>query len=452
MHMRNGSRSSAATDRDADTYADIPLYEAVPPPFVRCFPEILRAHGYYCTNAAKKDYQFKEPPTVWDESSGQAHWRRRPKSSPFFAVFNCGMTHESQAFPDARIRPEVVSPTDVPLPPYYPDTPAARDAMARTYNNIAALDAWVGERLCELEEAGLLESTIVFFYSDHGVGLPRGKRDLYDTGVRVPLIVRFPDRSRAGTTTDRVVSFVDFGPTVLSLAGIEPDERLDGRAFLGRFEGAPRPLAFVHADRMDSVYDTKRGVTDGRFKYIRNFTPDRPLIGPNAYRERLPLTADLYRLQENGADRPEQWQIASTVRPIEEFYDTEADPWEVDNLAADPAHAGRMGDMRGALADWMARTADLGMIMPESSMVRRHIWPPGGVQPTTAIPEIVIRDGAATIRCATEGASIGYRHADEDIWRVYIPRSEIDPSRAIQAIAHRIGFRPSDIASLEPAP
>ncbi|MCA9299876.1 MAG: sulfatase, partial [Phycisphaerales bacterium] len=284
MHMRTGSRSSAATDRNPDAYGDTPLYEAVPPEFVRCFPEILRTHGYHCTNASKTDYQFDAPPTVWDDSSGRAHWRSRPDGAPFFAVFNAGVTHESQAFPDANARPVVVTPEDVPLPPFYPDTPAARDAMARTYNNIAALDRWVGDRLDELEKAGLLQSTIVFFYTDHGVGLPRGKRDLYDTGVRIPLIVRFPDRRDAGTVEPRLVSFIDFGPTVLSLAGIEPDPRLDGRAFLGAFEGERRSFAFVHADRMDAVRDTKRGVSDGRYKYIRNLTPDRPLIGPNAYR------------------------------------------------------------------------------------------------------------------------------------------------------------------------
>ena len=302
MQMRNGSPSRSAIEKDPDAYADIPGYEAVPPAFVRCFPEHLRAAGYYCTNNSKKDYQFREPIGVWDESSNQAHWRNRAEGQPFFAVFNHGGTHESQAFPESRRRPQVVSPEDVPIPPFYPDTPAVRDALARTYNNIAAMDLWVGGKLDELEDAGLLDNTIVMFYSDHGVGLPRGKRSCYDTGTRVPLIVLYPDGQGAGTTESRVVSFVDFGPTVLSLAGIEPDDRLDGVPFLGEYAYETgdfrQGYAFSHADRFDSVYDRVRSVSDGRYRYVRNYITDEPYLIANAYRERIPMTADLYALRE----------------------------------------------------------------------------------------------------------------------------------------------------------
>jgi len=237
MHMRNGNPSKEAIAKDPMAYAQIPAYEGLPPDFVRCFPEHLRAAGYYCTNNNKKDYQFQEPVTVWDVSGNNAHWKHRQGDQPFFAVFNYQGTHESQAFPTAKRRPQVVSPDKVSLPPFYPDTPAVRETVARTYDNIAAMDAWVGERLDELKEAGLLQNTIVMFFSDHGVGLPRGKRSCFDTGTRVPLIVRYPDGQQAGDRETRVVSFVDFGPSVLSLAGIEPDLRLDGTPFLGRFAG-----------------------------------------------------------------------------------------------------------------------------------------------------------------------------------------------------------------------
>ena len=176
MQMRNNKPSQSAIAKDPDAYKDIPGYEGVPPAFVRCFPELLRAQGYYCTNNAKKDYQFKEPVTVWDQSNGKAHWRGRAKGQPFFAVFNHGGTHESGAFPSRKPSPDAVSLEDVPVPPIYPDTPNVRAAMKRTYDNIAAMDRWVGKKLAELERAGLLDSTIVMFYSDHGVGLPRGKR------------------------------------------------------------------------------------------------------------------------------------------------------------------------------------------------------------------------------------------------------------------------------------
>ncbi|MBX2853146.1 MAG: sulfatase-like hydrolase/transferase, partial [Phycisphaeraceae bacterium] len=186
MQMRNGNPSKSAVKKDPDAYKDIPGYEGLPPAFVRCFPEHLRAAGYYCTNASKKDYQFRDPVTVWDESSGKAHWENRAEGQPFFAVFNHTGTHESKAFPKAKRTPEAVTPEGVPIPPIYPDTPNVREAMSRTYNNIAAMDRWVGQRIKELEDAGELDNTVIVYWSDHGVGLPRGKRSCYDTGLRVP--------------------------------------------------------------------------------------------------------------------------------------------------------------------------------------------------------------------------------------------------------------------------
>ena len=324
MHMRNNTHRPAAAASGGDALkqasGEIPAYEGMPPAFVRCFPEWLRAAGYSCTNNAKTDYQFQEPVTVWDASSDSAHWRNRDRDQPFFAVFNYGGTHESQAFPEASRRPQAVAAGNVPLPPFYPDTPHVRDAVSSTYDNIAAMDAWVGDRIEELEQDGLLDTTVVMFFSDQGVGLPRGKRSCFDTGLRVPLIVRHPTAEFAGGRDGRVVSFVDFGPTVLSLAGIEPDRRLDGTAFLGRFaterSDYRRGHAYASADRFDEVYDRSRTVSDGRFRYTRHLMPDLPYLIRNAYRERLPMTDDLYELQKTGPQRPEQWQVAATKRPF----------------------------------------------------------------------------------------------------------------------------------------
>lgn len=276
MHMRNGARSEAGMSRNPDAYGDIPLYEAVPSPAVRCFSEYLRAAGYYATNNVKQDYQFVAPPTAWDASSGRAHYRNRPANQPFFAVFNCTYTHEGQTFPNALKRADVVKPEDVPVPPFYPDTPLVRRNLALTYNNIVAMDGWVGERLAELERDGLLDSTIIFFFSDHGVGLPRGKRNSYDTGLRVPLIVRFPDGAGAGTTDERLVSFLDFAPTVLSLANVKIPDHLRGRPFLGPAKTDPPQYVFSTQDRVDAFIDCVRSVSDGRYRYIRNLMPEKP--------------------------------------------------------------------------------------------------------------------------------------------------------------------------------
>ncbi|MEM7309149.1 MAG: sulfatase [Planctomycetota bacterium] len=445
MQMRTGNPSKAALARDPAAYEGIPSYQGVPPDFVRCFPEHLRAAGYYCTNAAKTDYQFRAPGTIWDRSGGKAHWRGRAEGQPFFAVFNHGGTHESQAFPDARLRPAAVDPADVPVPPLYPDTPAVRDALARTYNNIAAMDRWVGERLAELDEAGLANSTVVFFFSDHGVGLPRGKRSPYDLGTRVPLLVRFPDRSRAGATDERVVSFVDFGPTVLSLAGLEPDERLDGVPFLGAAARPGSGLAFAHADRFDAVYDRARSVSDGRFRYVRNLLTDVPHLIPNAYRERLAMTADLYALRGDDAVAPELWQVASVERPDEELYDSQADPWEVRNLIDSPAHANELRRLRAALDAWIGDTGDLGLVLPEKRMVSEHLWP-GGVQPATAAPTLALEDGRVVLACETPGASLGYRSDPAAPWTVYrgpfAPPDGLD-EHGLEVLAHRIGYAPA---------
>ena len=450
MQMRNNAPSKAAIAKDPEAYASIPGYEGLPPAFVRCFPELLRSNGYYCTNASKKDYQFREPATVWDESSGKAHWQNRAAGQPFFAVFNHNGTHESQAFPEARRRPAVADPATVPLPPFYPDTANVRDAVARTYDNIAEMDQWVGRKLQELEDAGLLDSTIVVFFSDHGVGLPRGKRSCYDTGTRVPLLVRFADGWGAGTTDERTVSFVDFGPTVLSLCGVEPDARLDGTPFYGRHARPRGDLAFSHADRFDAVYDRQRSVTDGRYRYVRNYLLDVPYLIPNAYRERIPMTADCYALRATGAARPEQWQMAATQRVPEEFYDSSSDPWEVQNRIDAPEHQARIAALRAALDDWIARTGDLGFVLPETKLVKERIWPPDGVQPQT--PEAVVTCGEqVTITCAEPGASIGWRVGGEGAWHVYTGPFRAAPGSELRVRTHRIGHRQSTVRIAVPA-
>lgn len=459
MHMRVRSRSKAAGD---EAYGDLPLYEAVPPGFVRCFPEHLRRAGYYATNNSKTDYQFVAPKWTWDKSSNKAHYRDRPDGAPFFAVFNHGGTHESQAFPNAKRRPDAVSLEDVPIPPFYPDTPAVRDAMKRTYDNIAAMDRWFGAKLRELEEAGLADSTIVFFFSDHGVGLPRGKRSVYGTGTRVPLLVRIPEAYRGeapapGTSTDRIVSFIDFGPTVLSLCGVAPDERLDGRAFLGSHAAEPRTTAFLHADRFDAARDRTRAATDGTLLVVRNLMPDVPHLIANAYRERLEMTHDLYALRDGGerawARAPAQWQTGSLRRPATEWYDRTDDPWEVRSLFAgeelDPALRERFVALEAALDAWMEATGDLGLLEPETAMVHERLWG-GDEQPTTPTPVVGEESGPFDVR-ADSSASLGFRPAGGGPWRPFEPQGFVPPEGvpAIEIRAHRLGYRPSEIVRID---
>ena len=435
-------------------------YSAVVPHFVKCFTEYLRAAGYYCTNNVKTDYQFDPPLTAWDELSRDAHWRNRPDpDQPFFAVWNPTRTHESGMWPENC--PEIAfDPDAIELPPYFPDTPKVREAMARMYTNIEHNDRFLGERLAELKEDGLAENTIVFHWSDHGP-LPRGKRWPYDSGVRIPMIVRWPGGLEPGSVRDDLVSTIDLGPTLLSLAGIDVPRHMQGQAFLGPQADPPREYVYISRDRYDESYDMVRAARDKRFKYIRNCRPELPYLLWIPYRNRHPILEEMWRLHLSGELDEVQSLIFRNSRPVEELYDTQADPHEIRNLAADPAHTGELERLRGALDDWRDEVGDMGLI-PESEMVRR--WYPNGEQPRTAPPVFVpitedalgreVSEGGTfagpmllQLHCATQGASMAYTFEDGDSphWQLYsgplrLPAGET----TIRARAIRIGYAESE--------
>lgn len=352
------------------------------PETVRCFPEYLRRAGYYCSNNVKEDYNFTKPPGTWDESSNKAHWRNRKPGQPFFSVFNFVVTHESQIrAPDAAFAKQTArltaeerhDPAKAPVPPFHPDTPAVRRDWARYYDLITAMDKLAADILKQLDEDGLADDTIVFFFSDHGVGLPRGKRWLYDTGMRVPLIVRFPPKlqdqapGKPGTATDRLVSFVDFGPTVLNLAAVPVPEHMQGLPFLGEKASPPREYVYGIRDRMDERIDFTRAVRDQRYKYIVNYRPELPYFQWLSYMMEMPTAKELLRLSKVGKLNEAQQHFMAPTKPFEELYDTEADPHEIHNLAASPAHRQTLLRLQAAHAQWRADTIDLGFL-PEAEL------------------------------------------------------------------------------------
>jgi N-sulfoglucosamine sulfohydrolase len=449
MAMRTWKRTAALDQITDPELLAIPTYEATPPPEARCFPEYLRAVGYFCTNNAKTDYQFRDPVSAWDESGRDAHWRHRPRAeTPFFSVFNLTVTHESGTFEPRS--PAVTDPDRVELPPYYPDTPIVRRDLARHYDNIAAMDALVGRVLDELGEDGLVDSTVVFFFSDHGDGLPRMKRWVYDSGIHVPLLVRFPGGEGAGTTNGELVSFVDFAPTVLSLAGVPVPAHMQGRAFLGAQRAEPRRYVYAARDRMDPAPETIRAVRDARYKYVRNYRPDLPYVGFIPYRDRAGIMQEIHRLAAAGALGDDQWQLWALKKPLEELYDAEADPHEIHNLASDPRHLEKLAELRQAHLEWTERTGDLGHI-PETELIRR-LWPPDGVQPTTAPPAIESEAGEegqrrVRIRCDSPGASIVYRLTEEGRWLLYTGSFEAPPGTTVWSQANRLGWKHSRVVS-----
>jgi hypothetical protein len=343
---------------------------------VRMFPSLLREAGYHTTNNVKEDYNHPTPPGVWDESSNTAHWRARRAGQPFFAVFNSVVTHESQI--RKRPHPAVHDPALVRVPPFHPDTPEVRRDWAQYYDKLSEMDAEIAARLKELEADGLADSTIVVYWGDHGVGLPRGKRWLYPAGLDVPLIVYVPERFRAlapaghqpGSTDDRLVSLIDLAPTMLSVAGIRPPAWMQGRAFLGPFTGAPRDWLEAGRDRMDERVDTSRAIRDGRYLYIRNFHPDRPQGEFLAYMFETPTT-EVWRARHDAGQLDAVQDAFWREKAPEEIYDLAADPDAVRNLVADPTHAAALARCRAAMRAHLLRSRDLGLL-PEVDMHRRR--------------------------------------------------------------------------------
>lgn len=361
--------------------------QAVLPESVRPFPIALREAGYYCTNNSKTDYQFQHPKETWDASSSKAHWKNRGEGQPFFAVFNFTGCHESGIAGEAKYRevtkglaasqrqdPQAVAAT---LPPYYPPTDVVLEDWKRNYELITAMDAWAGKLIAEVAEAGLLDNTIIMFWSDHGVGLPRAKRWLYDSGTHIPLIVRVPESLReaglgaAGTVCDDLVSSIDFAPTVLSLAGVPIPEVIQGQAFLGPQAVVPRDYVYGARDRMDERYDIIRSVRDARYRYIRNYEPLKPFYQYMNTPEKGATMRELRRLHASGDLPPAAEAFMAESKPVEELYDLEHDPHEIHNLAGDPAHAERLAAMREVHARWVRETRDIGLI-PEPEIERRE--------------------------------------------------------------------------------
>ena len=352
------------------------------PASIPAYPKILRKAGYYCTNNSKKDYNsnFSNDKDLWDESSGKAHWKNRKGDQPFFAVFNITVTHESQLSPK-RIKQYVAlkqipatprtAPKDIKLPPYHPDLPEIRNDWARLHDLITLMDEKAGARLRELEEQGLTENTIVFFYSDHGGMLCRSKRYIYNVGTQVPLIVRFPKKwqhlapAEPGQTEDRLVSFIDLPKTILSLTGAQIPAQMQGRVFLGSDkEPAPKSVHFFR-DRMADCYDFSRAVTDGRYYYVRNFMPHRPRGRDCRYGFTVqPNWVAWENHYEAGKCDPVQSQFFKP-KPVVEFFDTNTDPWQVENLADQSAQKERISRLAKDLDDWMINTRDTGII-PEA--------------------------------------------------------------------------------------
>jgi len=455
MHMRTTSYR-----RSADNPVE---FTAVPPHYVKTFTEYLRTAGYYCTNNSKTDYQFAKDPvpaSIWDECSRNAHYRNRPdKNQPFFAVFNWLGTHESQDWDISNVKTD---PKSVNVPPYYPDNEIIRRNIAKMYDNIARLDSVVGVLINELEREGELDNTIIFFWGDHGDGLPRAKRWLYDSGLNVPLIIRFPGGKDAGTVNGQLISSIDFGPSVLSLAGIPVPSHMQGRPFLGNQASSPRDAVFAARDRVDESYDMIRSVRTKDFLYIRNYYPNEPFPIWVPYLSNMPIYKEMLRLDAEDKLTGPQKSWMAYKRPPEELYDVKADPYQINNLAENPGYKSVRDELRKRQDQWTIETGDMGLVN-EPEMIET-MWP-GMKQPVTDIPYFIVnspedrasknyRTGGTFsspmtlgFYCPTHGSSIVYTFEEKENphWLLYSGPLHLKPGNySIRIKAVRYGYKDSD--------
>lgn len=344
---------------------------------VRMYPEYLKKLGYYCSNNSKTDYNTNsQPDDLWDESSKQAHYSKRGENQPFFHIKNIGTSHESSIHKSVPTDELMHRPEEMKLPPYHPDTEDMRHDWAQYYDKITAMDGEVGEILKQLEEDGLAENTIVFYYGDHGGVLGRSKRFVYESGTHVPFIVRIPEKykhlypaKQPGSEVNRIISFVDLCPTLLSITGIPVPDYLQGNAFLGMQKTEDPEYAFMFRGRMDERYDMCRAVRDQQYRYKKNYNPHRIYGQRIRYLWRAPSLRSWEEAYLAGECNEAQ-SIFWNTKPHEELYDTENDPWEVNNLAGDPAYKDILDRMRTANKEWLLRISDAGFI-PEGDLVRR---------------------------------------------------------------------------------
>ena len=347
------------------------------PAEIKMFPAYLRQLGYYTTNKSKEDYNLEKSDDVWDESSNKAHWKNRAAGQPFFAVFNSTISHESKIRNKMEDELRIHDPAKVRVPAYHPDTPEVRKDWAQYYDRITQMDEEIGKWLKEVEDAGLSDNTIIVYWGDHGSGMPRNKRWPYNSGLHVPFLLHVPEKFKelapaeysAGGKSDRMVSFVDLAPTMLSLAGIEPKDFMQGLAFAGEFEAEGGDYSYGFRGRMDERYDLVRTVLGKRYVYLRHYMPHRIYGQYIDYMFQTPTTKVWHQMYHDGKLNEAQshfWE----KKPTEELYDLETDPDEVNNLVGSAGHEEVLNKMRAAHIAWETKIRDLSFL-PEAEIHKR---------------------------------------------------------------------------------
>jgi arylsulfatase A-like enzyme len=454
----------------------VPSYNAVPPPEIKAFPELLRANGYWTATYRKLDYQFGNPFTIWDTISDSPTWRMRSKADkkrPFFIYNTYEITHEINIWPDStktkffedmhldrsNLAPDVVQRPpldslgrtikleDITVPPYLPDTDLARDHIQRLYYNAMRMDQQIAKLIADLKEDGLEENTILFFMSDHGDCLPRAKRWLYDSGTKSPLIIYIPPKylpegfQQQGNDSN-LYSFLDLPPTVLEMAGVQIPDWMQGKSILSELHENPREYVYGSRDRMDNRYDIRRSIRSKNYKYIKNFEPEKPYQQQITFLERMPLMHQILEMKKEGKLNETQLSWLADSKPEDELYDIEKDPYEIHNLAQDSSYAEIKHKMEEDLMTWMHSIDDMYKI--EETEQAEKAWP-NGIQPTTSEVTFELKNKELYLDSKTPGATIAYRKLNDKRWEIYTnPLKNMDK---IEAKAVRYGYKPSTLTT-----
>ena len=350
---------------------EIPYYSSKLAESIKPFTQILRENGYYCTNNSKRDYNFKLRDEAWDDSSNDATWENREEGKPFFSVFNFNVSHESQIWKRDKQQLKV-NPNTLTVPPVFPDDSISRHALAVNYSNLVEMDRQMGLIIKKLKDQGLYDNTYIFFYSDHGGPFPRHKRAIYETGSKVPLIIKFPINIEPQENRNRdMLNFIDFAPTILSIAGFDIPEIYQGKAFLGAKKSKQkREYLFTASDRFDEHPDRIRAVKNKRFKYIRNYNIDKPHALAVGYRTQMKLMQHLNKLNESNMLSPQQKLWFQVPKNPEEFYDLKEDPFELNNLISEKKYSIEIDNLKNKLGNWIKEINDLGHLT-ENELVKR---------------------------------------------------------------------------------
>jgi len=355
---------------DNESILGFPYYSSKLAEQIKPFTQILRENGYYTTNNSKMDYNFKLREDAWDESSKEASWEKRNKDQPFFSVFNFGVTHESQIW--LRDKQELkVDPNSLSVPPFFPNDSLTRHSLAVNYSNLVEMDKQMGEIIDKLKDQGLYENTYIFFYSDHGGPFPRHKRAIYDTGSKVPLVIKFPKRIKVKEKRNYdFLNFIDFAPTILSIVGLEIPKVYQGIAFLGSKKSKnKRNYSYSASDRFDEVTDRIRAVKTKKYKYIRNYDTNKPHALNNSYRTQMALMRHLTALNESNLLSAEQKLWFNVPKNLEEFYDLDNDPFELNNLIGEKKYSKEIENLRIQLDNWIDQINDP-VNIPEKELVK----------------------------------------------------------------------------------